>query len=162
MSHLGSFGAAVKELNPHADKDEFDYFGEKFTVYGTVPPIIMVQLGAALAGRIEESEGFAAIWYAMETWLTVPGQPEDGDTPATEPDDSQFQRWYKLNLEKKDDFHDLLRLCTALFGAQSARPTEEPQGSSPGDSTTSPSSNGSSSTLPLYPGMRAVKDIVAG
>jgi hypothetical protein len=142
VSHLGSFGAAVKELDPGADRDTFDLFGEKFEVVGVIPPMLMLQLGAATTGKIDDQEGLGAMWEAMRCSLTKPeadGEPEDG---------SEFDRLYKVAVGKRCDLDSLMKLAMALFESQAGRPTEEPQGSLPGPPTTSPSSNTSSSASP--------------
>jgi hypothetical protein len=82
MSHLGSFGSAVRELDPNAEKDEFNFFGEKFVVEGVIPPVLMVQTGAAFMGRIDTMEGFAAMWSAMWTSSSA-GTNSPSSTAAT-------------------------------------------------------------------------------
>lgn len=153
MSNLGSFGAAVRELDPDAEPDTFEFFGETFAVYGVIPPVVMMQLGAAFTGKIDSHEGNAAMWMAMSSALTKPGD---------EPDDSQFDRWYKLAARKRADTVTLIKLTTALFEAQAARPTGELPDSTDGQLATSPSSNGSSSTPPALPGYRRVEDVLTG
>lgn len=148
--HLGSFGAAVKELD--GEPDTFDFFGEKFVVHGTIPPMLMLQLGAAASGKIPDEEGYAAMWESMRCSLTQ--ATEDGT-----PDGSQFDRFYKLAVSQNDDIEDLMRLAFALFEAQAGRPTVEQPTSSAGPLTTSPSSNGSSSTREVMAGYTSIKDI---
>jgi hypothetical protein len=150
MASLGSFGAAVKELDPDADRDTFDFFGETFTVYGVLPPVLQVQLGAASSGNIEEAQGLAAIWETMRCCLTKPPRTVaefDPDTrkPRVEPEDAaQFHRWFKLAVDNRCTLEELLKLALALFEAQSGLPTEGQSTSSGGAPTTSPNSNGSS------------------
>lgn len=152
MSHLGSFGAAVRELDPDGERDTFEFFGETFTVHDTIPPVLAIQLGAASSGKIEETEGLAAIWETMRCSLTKPERTIaefDPQTrkPKVQPEDSgDFDRWVRLAVTKKCDLEELIRLAMALFELQSARPTEEQSNSPAGPLTTSPSSNGSSST----------------
>jgi hypothetical protein len=153
VTHLGSFGAAMRQLDPDAEKDTFEFFGETFTVHGVIPPVVMMQLGAAFTGKIDTHEGNTAMWMAMSSALTVPGD---------EPDDSQFDRWYKLAAEKRADLPTLIRLTTALFEAQAGRPTGELPASTDGQLATSPSSNGSSSTPPALPGYRPIADVLTG
>lgn len=154
MSNLGSFGAAVRELAPDRERDAFEFFGEMFTVEGTLPPVLQIQLGAAVTGKIAETEGLAAIWETMRCCLTRPERTIaefDPETrkPRIEPaDESQFDRWFKLAVSKKCDMDELLKLAMALFEAQAGRPTEEQPVSSDGPLTTSLNSNGSSSTPP--------------
>lgn len=160
MAHLGSFGAAVRELDPDAEKDTFDFCGEKFEVVGTIPPMLMLQLGAASSGKIEDAEGLAAMWEAMRCSLTAPEREEDGKTvPA---DETQFQKLYKAAVSKRVSVEDLMQLTFALFEGQAGRPTGEPQGSSPGPSSTSPSSSTSSSTHPALAHLRPVSEVLAG
>lgn len=150
MGHLGSFGAAVKELDPGAEKDTFDFFGETFTVAGVIPPMLMLQLGAASTGKIDEQEGLAALWETMRCSLDA---DEGGD---------QFDRLYKLAVAKRCDLEDLMRLAMMLFEAQAGRPTEEPQGSFPGPSRTSPSSSTSSSVHPAFAHLTPVNAVLTG
>lgn len=162
MRHLGSFGAAVKEADPNAERDTFDFFGEKFTVHGIIPPVLMLQLGAAASGKIEESEGYAAMWEALRCSLTQPEREEAdelGELKKIPEDGSQFDRFYKLAVSKRDDIEDLMKLAFALFEAQAGRPTGEQSTSSVGPLTTSPSSNASSSTRPALPGYTRIADI---
>lgn len=170
MGHLGSFGAAVKELDPGADKDTFDLFGESFTVVGVIPPMLMLQLGAATTGKIDDQEGLGAMWEAMRCSLTVAEREEpaaDGTARTVPADGSQFDRLYKLAVAKRCDLDSLMKLAMALFEVQAGRPTEEPRGSSPGLSATSPSSNTSSSDSPAsgtsrWPGMTPVAQLMHG
>lgn len=151
MANLGSFGAAVRELDPAGERDTFEFFGETFTIEGILPPVLQIQLGAAVTGKIAETEGLAAIWETMRCCLTRPERMVaefDPETrkPKVEPEDpSQFDRWFKLAVSAKCDLEELLKLAMALFEAQSGRPTGEQSTSSAGLLTTSPSSNGSSS-----------------
>lgn len=156
MAHLGSFGAAVRELDPGADRDTFDLMGESFTVVGVIPPMLMLQLGAATTGKIDDQEGLGAMWEAMRCALTKPAvgeQPEDG---------TEFDRLYKVAVGKRCDLDGLMKLAMALFESQAGRPTGEPQGSLPGPSTTSPSSNTSSSVSPALEGMTPVASLLGG
>lgn len=164
MSHLGSFGAAAKELDPNAEKDDFTFFDEKFFVVGTVPQMLMLQLGAALTGKIDDQEGLGAMWEAMRTALTVPEREtvENGAVRKLPEDDEQFRRFYRLAVQQKCEIEELLKLASALMEAQSGRPTGEPHGSSPGPTSTSPNVNTSSSTHPALQGMTPVSQLVHG
>jgi hypothetical protein len=150
MSNLGSFGAAVRELDPDGDRDTFDFFDKTFTVHGVLPPVLQVQLGAASSGNIEEAQGLAAIWETMRCCLTKPPRTVAEFDPKTrkpkvEPEDaSQFHRWFKLAVDNRCQLDELLKLAMALFEAQSGLPTEGQSISSGGEPTTSPTSNGSS------------------
>lgn len=153
MSNLGSFGAAVQELSGSAPKDTFEFFGETFTIVGELPPILMLQLGAAVSGKLDESEMVAAIWEALHWSL------DDAD------EGTEFDRFYKVAVRSRCDMDSLMKLIMALFARQSGRPTEEPQGSMPGRSTTLPSSSISSSPIPVYqepalPGMTRVDELL--
>lgn len=154
MPHLGSFGAAVRELDPDGDRDTFDFFGEQFTVHGTLPPVLQIQLGAAGSGNIEEAQGLAAIWEIMRCCLTKPKRVVaefDPETrkPKVEPEDpAQFHKWFKLAVDNKCQLEELMKLTMALFEAQAGLPTDGQSTSSGGVPTTSPNSNGSSSTPP--------------
>ncbi|MFI5839457.1 hypothetical protein ACIA8K_07055 [Catenuloplanes sp. NPDC051500] len=143
MSHLGSFGAAVRETDPAAAKDTFEFFGETFVVHGVIPSMLMLQIGAAATGKIDEQEGLGAMWEAMRCSLTVPAAD---DQPA---DGKAFDRLYKLAVNHNCNIDELMRLAMALFEVQAGRPTKEPQGSSPGPSSTSPSASTSSSASPV-------------
>lgn len=163
MTNLGSFGSAVREMTPDGgDRDTFEFCGEQFTVYDTIPPMLMLQLGAAATGKIEEQEGLAAIWEAMRCSLTKPaGAPSDED-PEPTPDEAEFQRYYRLAVKYKVGLADLMRVAMALFQAQSGRPTERRPASSDGPSSVSPSSNAWSSTHQDLAHLRPVADLLAG
>jgi hypothetical protein len=74
MPSLGTFGAAVREFDPDGERDTFDFFGTTFVVEGVIPPMLMLQLGAAMTGKIGDIEGNAAMWEALRTALTKPRQ----------------------------------------------------------------------------------------
>lgn len=160
MSHLGSFGAAMREIDPEAEKDTFDFFAESFTVYGNIPPVIMLQLGAAATEKIEETEGLGAMWEAMRCSLTKPEHEKDGEKVAA--DASQFQRWYKLAVSKCDELEDLMELAMKLFQAQAGRPTGQRSTSADGSLPTSTSSKSSPSTHPAFANYRPVAEVLAG
>lgn len=162
MAKLGVFGAAVREADPLAEPDEFEFCGEDFTVHGEIPPMLMIQLGAAATGKIEEQEGFGAIWEVMRCGLTVPEHRVDGETvPA---DASGFHRFYRLAVAQCVPLEELIRLAMALFEAQAGRPTAQRPDSQPGSLPTSTSSSGSSSTAPAWPpaGMTPVAQVLGG
>jgi hypothetical protein len=153
---LGEFGAAQRELE--GPTDDFGFFGETFTVLGAIPPMLMLQLAASATGKIDESEGLAAMWEALRCSLTKPPHAgEDGvEIPA---DPAQFNRLYKMAVERNCDLDPLMRLVFALFEAQSGRPTQPVPASSPGQSPTSASSN-VSSTHPALAHLRPVDELV--
>lgn len=150
MTHLGSFGAAVKELDPSIDKDTFDFFGEKFEVVGTIPPMLMLQMGAAATGKIDDQEGLAAIWEVFHHTLDANEESKD------------FDRFYKVAVSKRCSLEELMKLAMALFEVQAGRPTEGQPASAPGLSTTSPSSSASSSQHPAYAHLKPVNSLLAG
>ena len=155
MADLGDFEAAVREVDPAAEQDTFRFCGEHFTVAGEIPPMLMMQLGAAATGKIDEAEGFAAMWEALRCSLTV---PEQGDTPA---DKTPFDRLYKLAVSQGVDLQVVMRLVFKLFEAQGGRPTKRALDSSPGASSTSPSTS-PSSTHPALAHLRPVSEVLAG
>lgn len=156
MAHLGSFGAALREIDPAAERDTFEFFGEKFTVEGVMPEILRFQLSATLVGGDTGTNGMAAMWGALRAALTKPGA--DGGRE----DDSQFDRFYRLAVARKANTDSLMDLAFRLFEVQAGRPTVEPQGSSAGSSTTSPSASTSSSTHPALAHLRPVNEVLAG
>lgn len=160
---LGEFGAAIKELDPDAEKDTFTFFGEKFTVVAPMAPMLLFQMAAASTGKVDEAEGFAAIWETMRTCLDQPDLEPwtgEGDDPRPEPV-KQFNQFYKIAVTKAADLPSLMKLAMKLFEAQNGRPTVEPQGSSDGPLRTSPSSS-TSSTHPALAHLRPVSEVLAG
>jgi hypothetical protein len=139
---LGSFGAAVREFDPGTERDTFDFFDREFTVYDVIPPMLMLQLGAAMTGKIGEVEGNAAMWEALRCALTAPGTP---------PDDAQFERFYRLAVDRKCTTEELIKLVFALLGGQADLPTEQLPTSPGGSLPTSASSNSSASDAPGSP-----------
>jgi hypothetical protein len=144
VASLGEFGAAVRELGED-ERDDFTFFGERFDVVGAMPPILMIQLGAAATGKIDQIEGLAAVW---ETFRLALG-------------DDEYARFFRIAVDKRADFQSLFGLSMALFEAQAGRPTEEPRGSSDGLSTTSPSASPSSSVWAQHE-LRPVAEVLAG
>ena len=154
MAHLGSFGAALREIDPGADADTFEFFGATFTVVGVMPEILRFQLSATLVGGESGTSGMSATWGALRSALTKPGA--DG-----KPDDStEFDRFYRLAVAHKCDTDSLMDLAFKLFEVQAGRPTVEPPGSSPGQSATSPSAKSSSSEHPALAHLRPVEELV--
>ncbi len=138
MTSLGSFGAAMRELDPAAEKATFELCGETFTVTGLIPPILMLHLGAALAGKVGDVDGNAAMWTTLRCALSEPEQVIDGK--AKPGDDAQFNRFYLLAVRKCVALGELINLAWALVGAQSGKADEPPADSpapSPGTSTLS-------------------------
>ncbi len=146
MGHLGSFAAAKHELSRKPeDVDTFDFGGEKFSVVGELPAMLMLQLAASTTGKIGETEGLAAMWEALRTGLG----------------DKEFNRLFRLAVDYNADLEDVMRLVFALFEAQGGRPTEAASDSPPGPSSTSLSASISSIT-PGHPPLRPVSELIAG
>jgi hypothetical protein len=160
MPRLGSFGAAVREFDPDGARDTFDFFGETFTVEGVIPSMLHLQLGAALAGKIAEMDGNAAVYAVLRCALSKPKREVDGKT--VEEDDSQFDRFYMLAVDRRCNLDSLLDLVLSMFEAQSGRPTEQQPTSPPGPLPTSTPSNSSASDSPDSPRLRPVDEVLAG
>lgn len=156
MAKLGSFGAAVREFDPDGERDTFDFFGETFTVYGVIPPMLMVHLGAAMVGKAGQMEGNAAIWQALRSALS---EPERDGRPG---DDSQFELFYRLAVAKKTDTDDLISLVFTLVGAESGKAREQPPTSQAGSPPASTSSSSSASDTPDSPRLRPVDEVLGG
>jgi hypothetical protein len=158
---LGSYGAAVREFDPNGERDTFEFFGQEFTVEGVIPPMLMVHLGAAMAGKAGDMEGNAAFWQALRCALTKPErQGPDGET--TPEDSSQFELFYRLAVARKTEMDDLLGLVFAMVGAQAGKATEQPPTSAPGPLPASTSSNSSASDIQDSSDLKSVEDRLAG
>lgn len=130
MGFLGDFGAAVKELDPATERDSFAFFGETFTIVEDLPAVLILQVGAFMTDKVDESEGLGAMWSALEVSLGA-----------------DFARFYKLALAKRADVQSLMELVMAIFQAVGGeRPTVQVPDLPVGESPTSPSSSTSSST----------------
>lgn len=139
MAHLGDYGAAIKELDPSAEKDSFGFFGERFEIIDELPPMLVFQLAAAMTGKVAETEGMGAMWAALNVALG----------------EAEFGRFYKLAVAKRADLESIMKLVMDLFEASGGeRPTVQVSDSPVGQSTTSPSSSISSSTPPAFGGDR--------
>lgn len=158
MAKLGSFGAAVRELDPDSERDTFDFFGREFTVHGVIPPMLTLQLGAAMTGKIADVEGNAAMWEALRCAMTIPGD----EAKKTEPDDSQFDQFYKLAVDRKCSIDEMIKLVFSLLGAQGDLPTEQLPASQDGQLPTSESSNSSVSDTPDSARLRPVDEVLGG
>jgi len=173
--HIGDFGefdAAQHELE--REKDDFAFCGEEFVVQCPMPAVLMLQLGASVSGKVDETEGFAALWEALRVSLTIPevrrlaepdDDPEDVDEHGTvlvsEADDAPFRKFYKLAVDRGAKLEPMMKLVMALFEAQTGRPTRPAPVSSDGRPITSPSS----STSSIHPGLshlRPVSEVVTG
>jgi hypothetical protein len=150
MASLGTFGAAVREREPNAEPDTFEFCGETFTVHGTIPSMLHLTIAAAWAGKMAAFEGDAALFEALRHALTVPASDAGGTkVPA---DASQWDRFYRLAIDSDVEAEWLTALVFNLMAAEDGRPTERRSTSSTGSSPTSPSSSSSSSDSPVSPG----------
>lgn len=156
MAHLGSFGAALREIEPESERDTFEFFGKEFTVVGVMPAILRFQLAAAMVGGESGTSGMGAMWGALRAALTKPGADGERD------DDSQFDRFYRLAVAHKANEDSLMDLAFKLFEVQAGRPTVEPRGSSAGQPPTSPSASTSSSPHPALSQLRRVDEVLTG
>lgn len=139
MAHLGDYGAAIKELDPNAEKDTFAFFGERFEIVAELPPMLVFQLAASMTGKVAETEGMGAMWAALNVTLG----------------EAEFGRFYKLAVGKSADLESIMRLVMDLFEASGGeRPTVQVSDSPAGQSTTSPSSSTSVSVPPAFGGDR--------
>lgn len=161
MASLGEFGAAMHELDKSAERDTFSFFGEEFTVVNDIPPMLMLQLGAAATGKIDDAEGLAACWEALRTCLDEPDLEEANKKDDQPEPVQQFNDFYKLAVSKRAELESIMKIIFKLFEAQSGRPTVLAPVSSAGPPTTSPSSN-SSSTHPALAHLRPVDDLLTG
>jgi len=151
MAKLGSFGAAVRELDPDSDRDTFDFFGETFTVHGVIPAMLMLRLGAFMAGELGAIESNAVVFKALRHALTIPADPAS-KTPA---DSSQFDKFEDLALAKRCDFDELIKLSFALVGILIDFPTEQPPTSADGPLPTGETSSSSASDTPASPASKS-------
>jgi hypothetical protein len=153
---LGSFGAAVKEADPDAEVDTFDFFGTEFTVRGVIPPMLVLRLGALMAGELGQIEANAVVYKALRCALTIPAV---GDVRA---DESEFDRFEALANDRLCTADELLRLVYSLLGIQIAFPTEQQPTSPDGLPGTGESSNSSASDTPDSPHLKSVDEVLAG
>jgi hypothetical protein len=137
MAHLGDFGAAIKELDPNAEKDTFSFFGEQFEVVAEMPPMLVFQLAAGMTGKVAETEAMGAMWETMNVCLG-----EDG-----------FKRFHRLAVDKGASLESLLEFVMTLFqNGSGERPTVQASDSQAGLLPTLPSSNASPSVPPAFGG----------
>jgi hypothetical protein len=158
MADLGSFGAALKALDPAAEKDTFTYFGEKFEIVSALPPMLMFQLAAAMTGKVDETEGMAALWEAFRISLDEPDlEPWDGPGEDQRPaPKQQFNRLYRIAVDKRDSTEGLMTVVMAIYQNDAGRPTVQPSDSSGGLSSISPSSSPSSTATDSAPALGLV------
>lgn len=142
MAALGSFGAAIRELDPEAEHDTFDFFGATFTVVGSIPGMLTLQLGAMISGKTSAVDGLAAVYEALRCSLTV---PERDGKEAKAGDDREFNRFYRIAVRHRCDDDELIRLALNIAGYQVGK-ADEPSPTSPdGGPPTSTNSKSSSS-----------------
>jgi hypothetical protein len=156
MPKIGSFGAAIRELDPDAEPVTFDFFDVEFTVRDLIPPALLLQFGAAVAGKTSIMRANAAVYAIFRASLST---PERDGQPA---DTSQFDRFFHLAVTKRCDDDDLVELAWTLIGAQGDLPTVQPPTSPDGPLPTSENSNSSSPDTPDSPTFRSVEDLAAG
>lgn len=174
---LGDFGAALKELDPNQEKDTFSFFGEKFEIIGVIPTMLSLQMGAVMTGKLPDTEAAGAMWEAFTIALDAPDLPKwVGEGPDTRPAPvKQFNRFYRLAIDKRADDQSLMELAMSIFEATGGeRPTVQAPASPVGLSPISPSSSTSSSTLQesgvevvlthdaSVPHLRPVSQVLAG
>ncbi len=150
MAKLGSFNAAVREFDPDAERDTFELAGEEFVVEGVIPPMLVIHLGAAMAGKAGRAEGSAAVWQALRCALSRPERrAEDGRTVRE--DRRQFDRFYQHAVASRIEDDELIALVFTLVGAQAGKVDTPPSTSPPGAPSTSTGSNSSASDTPDSP-----------
>lgn len=142
MAHLGDFGAALRELDPTAENDKFVFFGETFEVVAEFPPMLALQIGALMTGKLEDVEGAGAAWAALEASLGA----------------EAFGRFYRLAIAKRASLESLMEVVMAIFQRDTGRPTVQAPDSPSGQSSTSPSSSTSASTPPVSGAVVDVND----
>lgn len=152
---LGSFSAAVREFDPDAERDTFELFDQEFTVHGVIPPMLMLQLGATMTGKIGDIEGNAAMWEAFRCALTTPG-----DEKRTE--ETQFERFYRIAVNSRWATDEMIQLVFTLIGAQAGKATGQPPDSPDGPPPTSTSSSSPASQTPDSPVFRPVDEVLGG
>lgn len=139
MASLGSFGAARREQQPDRERDTFEFCGDTYTVHGTIPAMLELEISAGLAGKISAVASDTAQFEALQIALTGP----DGD--------EQWQRFKRSAIDNAVGADDLSRLTLTLCGWQLGVPTVQSPTSSDGRLPTSPSSSGSASDSPDSP-----------
>lgn len=168
--HLGDFGAALRELDPAAEKDTFGFFGEQFKIVGVMPPMLALQMGAVMTGKLNEVEGAGAMWEALNIALDEPDLPEiEGPDERPKPV-KQFARFYRLAIDRRCDEMSLMTLAMSIFqNSTGERPTVQVPDSPVGESPTSPSSSTSYSPPqdygehdPSVPHLVPVSRVLAG
>lgn len=174
MAFLGDFGAALKELE--GEKDSFTFFGERFEIVGVMPPMLALQMGAVMTGKLNDVEGAGAMWEALNIALDEPDLPEwTGEGPDARPAPvKQFPRLYRIAIDRRCDEMSLMGLAMRIFEASGGeRPTVQAPDLPAGEPSTSPNSSTSFSTPPVsgevvlthdtsIPHLRPVSQVLAG
>jgi hypothetical protein len=151
VASLGSFGAARREQQPDSERDTFEFCGETYTVTGTIPAVLELEISAGLAGKIGSIASNSAQLEALQLALTG----KDGDT-------AQWHRFRRAAIDNGVDGDELSRLTLTLCGWQLGVPTEQSSTSSDGRLLTGPSSNGSASGSPASPTSESAEPDSAG
>lgn len=153
MAKLGSFGAAMREYAPDAERDTFDFFGETFTVEGVIPSLVLMKICAGMAGELNGVEQDAAVYEALRHALTTGGD---------KPDRTQWERFSTLAAERKCASDNLVSLALSIMGAQSGKDTAPLPTSAPGSPDTSTPSNSSASDSPGSDRMVPIDELLDG
>jgi hypothetical protein len=117
---IGSFNRSLEEVK--GDELEFEFFGEKFAVAQDTGDMPVMKFAAAASSGLSSADmdGLAAMYQMIEDCLA----PAD------------WQRFYATGLKHRVKADLLLEICTAIYEALAARPTERPSSSTPGRSRT--------------------------
>jgi hypothetical protein len=149
MTSLGKFGAATREYDPGGERDTFEFYGTTFTVHADIPGMLELTISAALAGKVSGVDGDAAMYEALRCALTVPEREVDGQRSPV--DASQWERFYRLAIDRCAPGELLTAITLNIMGAQVGRPTGQRSTSPSGSLPTSTSSNSSASPSPESP-----------
>ena len=149
MASLGSFGAALREYEPPADPDTFEFYGETFTVHGEIPAMLDLAMTAAYVGRSSLADGDAAMYEALRIALTIPEREVDGKKLPADP--AEWERFSRLATAKAAPGEMLVQITFGIIGMQMGRPTGQRSTSSGGPLPTSTNSSSSASDSPASP-----------
>lgn len=155
--NLGDFGAALRELDPVAERDHFTFFGERFELVADVPAIVEMRLAAGLNGSVPEDEAVTAMWDALRIALDEDREPEEGQPEPLK----QFKLFQQIAMDQRADLRSVMELVFKLCAAPTGRPTVRPSASGVGPPGTSPSSS-PSSTHPALAHLRPVSELLDG
>jgi hypothetical protein len=157
MASLGSFGAAVREIEPDGERDTFELFGETFTVEAAVPSVVLMKFCAGLVGQLSGIETDATMYELLRHALTKPPAKE-----GAKPDASQWERFYELAASRKCKSDDLITLVLAIAGAQAGKEHGQSPTSEGGSQSVGTSSNGSALDSPDSGGLIPVDQLLGG